>query len=215
MKINEVKEKLNKMKRTAFGISVPQVRKLAKQIAKDDYEKFIKDNPMDSFEIKLLHAFLIGYINSDIDKILTYFEKFIPFVNDWAVNDSFCQNFTIARKYPSEVWQLLMKYKTSKKEFESRVVSVVLLSHFLNDDYIDNVIDVLNQLNTDDYYSMMGVAWAIATVMGKYPEKCLAYLKSERCSLDNRTYNKSLQKIRESFRVSDEIKNITLSLRKS
>ena len=99
-----------------------------------------------------------------------------------------------------------MKYKDSKKEFESRIVSVILLSHYLNDEYIDKVLSVLDSLNTDDYYSQMGVAWAIATVMGKYPEKCINYLKSKDCHLDKITRRKSYQKIKESFRVSDEQK---------
>ena len=99
-----------------------------------------------------------------------------------------------------------MKYKNSKKEFESRIISVVLLSHYLNDNYIDRVIDVLDKLNTDDYYSQMGVAWALATVMGKYPDKCLAYLKSKDCHLNEITLKRTKQKIRESYRVSDEIK---------
>lgn len=213
MNIKEIREKLNRIKRTTFGISIPEVRKLARQIAKKDYQKFIENNPNDSFELKILHAFLIGYINADIKEILQYFEDFIPYVDDWAVNDSFCQNFTIARKYQDHVWNLLMKYKTSKKEFESRVVSVVLLSHFINDNYVEKVIKVLDELNTDDYYSQMGVAWAIATVMAKYPDKCLEYLQSCDCNLDKITYNKSLQKIRESLRISTEIKEITKHLR--
>ena len=138
----------------------------------------------------------------------------MPYVDDWAVNDSLCQNFRIARKYPDIVWNFLMKYKNSTREFESRIVSVVLLSHYLNDEYIDRVIGVLNTLNTDDYYSQMGVAWAVATVMGKYSEKCMEYLKSKDCKLDKITYNKSLQKIRESYRVADNIKAIINKMRK-
>ena len=131
----------------------------------------------------------------------------IPYVDSWGVCDSLCQNFKIARKYPDVVWDFLMSYKNSQKEFESRVISVMLLSHYLNDSYIDKVITVLDRLNTDDYYSQMGVAWAVATVMGKYPEKCLNYLKSENCHLDKITYKMTIQKIKESFRVADEIKN--------
>ena len=107
-----------------------------------------------------------------------------------------------------------MKYKQTKREFESRIVSVILLSHYLNDEYIDRVIEVLNELNTDDYYSQMGVAWAVATVMGKYPVKCLNYLKSKDCNLDKITFNKSIQKIKESFRVSENMKRITSTMRK-
>lgn len=214
MKLEEIKKEINGIKRTKFGISIPELRKLARKIAKGSYKDFIKNNDYSSFELKLLHAFVIGYIKDDISVLLKYFKDFIPHVNDWCINDSLCQNFTIARKYPDTVWDFLMNYKNSKKEFESRVVSVVLLSHYLNDKYIDRVIDVLNSLNTDDYYSQMGTAWAVATIMGKYSEKCLNYLKSNKCSLDKITYNKSLQKIRESFRVSDEIKFLTKELKR-
>ena len=214
MKLLEVKKELDCIKRTKFGISVPELRKFAKYIAKDNYRDFIENNDYSSFELKLLHAFVIGYIKDDINVLLKYFKDFIPYVDDWGINDSLCQNFKIVRKYQDIVWNFLMQYKNSKKEFESRIVSVTLLSHYLNDEYIDRVIEVLNLLNTDDYYSQMGVAWAIATVMGKYPEVCMKYLKSKNCKLDKITYNKSLQKIRESLRISDEIKRLTNAMKK-
>lgn len=214
MKLSEVKKELQGIKRTKFGISVPELRKLARYVAKDNYKEFVENDDYSTFELKLLHAFVLGYAKDDINTLLKYFENFIPYVDDWGINDSLCQNFKIARKYPDIVWNFLMKYKGSKKEFESRIVSVTLLSHYLNDEYIDRVIEVLNSLNTDDYYSQMGVAWAIATVMGKYSKKCLAYLKSKNCKLDKITYNKSLQKIRESYRVSNEMKVLTNTMRK-
>lgn len=215
MKLCEIKKKLNNIKRTKFGISIPELRKFAKKIAKGNYIEFVENNDFSTFELKLLHAFVIGYAKDDINILLKYFKNFIPYVDDWAVNDSLCQNFKIARVYPEIVWKFLMKYKNSKKEFESRIVAVTLLSHYLNNEYIDKVIGVLDSLNTYDYYSQMGVAWAIATIMGKYPEKCLDYLQSDNCHLDAITYKKSLQKIRESLRVSDEIKLLTKSMNKS
>lgn len=215
MHIEYIKKKLDKIKRTTFGISVPELRKFAKQIAKSDYITFVENNDFSSYELKLLHAFVLGYIKSDIQTLLQYFKDFIPQVDDWAVNDSLCQNFKIARKYPDEIWKFLMRYKKSKKEFESRIVSVMLLSHYLNDKYIDKVISILDKLNTDDYYSQMGVAWAFATIMSKYPNKCIEYLKSDNCNLNKTTYNKSLQKIRESFRISDNIKSVTKSMVKA
>lgn len=214
MKLNEIKKELNNIKRTTFGISIPELRKLARRIAKDNYKEFVENNDCSTFELRLLHAFVIGYAKDEISVLLKYFKEFIPYVDDWAVNDSLCQNFRIARKYSQEVFEFLMDYKDSTKEFESRIVSVVLLSHYLNDEYIDKVIEVLDSLNTDDYYSQMGVAWAVATIMGKYTDKCLNYLQSDRCNLDKITYNKSLQKIRESFRVPDEIKRLTRDLKR-
>lgn len=212
MNLELITKELNKIKRTSFGISIPELRKFAKKLAKNDYKEFFRINDFSTFELKMLHAFTIGYVKDDIKTLLIYFEKFMPYVDDWSINDSLCQNFRIARDEQEAVWDFLMQYKNSKKEFESRIVAVVLLSHYLNDEYITRVFEVLNELNTNDYYSQMGVAWAIATIMGKYPEKCLEYLNNPKCKLDKTTYNKSLQKIRESLKVSKEIKNITKTM---
>ena len=214
MNLAKVKQELKSIKRTTFGISIPELRKFAKKISGKNYKEFLETNDYSSFELKLLHAFLIGYVKDDINVLLKYFRDFIPYVDDWGINDSLCQNFKIARKYPEIVWNFLMEYKNSQKEFESRIVSVTMLSHFLNDEYTDKVIEVLNGLSTNEYYSQMGVAWAVATIMGKYPEKCLDYLNSENCKLDKITYNKSLQKIIESFRVSKEIKLLIKNMKK-
>ncbi|MBQ8482069.1 MAG: DNA alkylation repair protein [Alphaproteobacteria bacterium] len=207
MNLAQIKQELNGIKRTTFGISVPELRKLAQKVAKDNYCEFLDNDDYSAFELKLLHAFVIGYAKDDINILLKYFKAFVPYVDDWSINDSLCQNFKIARKYQETVWDFVMQYQHSNQEFESRIVSVMLLSHYLNGVYIDRVIKVLDNLNTDAYYSQMGVAWAIATVMGKYPEKCLNYLKSKQCHLDKATYGKSLQKIRESYRVSEIIKS--------
>ena len=172
------------------------------------------NNDFETYELRLLHAFVLGYAKDDIDVLIKYFDDFVVYVEDWAVNDSLCQSFKIARKNQDRVWNYLMKYQNTTKEFESRIVSVMLLSHYLNDEYIERVFKVLNQLNADDYYSQMGIAWAVATIMGKYPDMCLEYLSSEECHLNVSTYNKSIQKIRESLKVSIEIKEIVKKMKK-
>lgn len=214
MNISEIISRLNQLPQTAFGTSVPAIRKLAKTIARDDYRSFILQNQNQTFELRMLHAFVIGYAKDDIEVLLNHFKNFIPYVNDWAINDSLCQNFTIARQYQARVWSFVMNYANSQKEFESRIVSVILLSHYLNDEYIDRVISTLNKLYTKEYYASMSVAWALATVMARYPQKCLDYLQSPACALDPITYKRTLQKIRESFRVSADIKELTKSLKK-
>lgn len=206
MNLAKIKQELKQIKTTSFGISVPELRKFARKTAKENYREFLDNDAFSTFELKLLHAFVIGYAKDEIKILLNYFEKFMPYVDDWAINDSLCQNFKIARKYQREVWEFLMRYQYSDKEFESRIVAVMLLSHYLNDEYIDKVIKVLNSLKTTKYYSQMGVAWAFATIMGKYPNKCMDYLFSDDCALDKATFSKTLRKIKESYRVSPSIK---------
>ena len=212
---------LNPTSLPMLGVRLPELRKLAKKIAKEDYKYFLGHNPMDSFEMETLQAMVIGYAKDDITEILAVAADFIPKIHDWSVNDSFCQTFKISEKYPAECWDFFMQYADSRREFEVRVVAVMLMSHFLNDDYIDRVIEVLNHLYTgefpeknDFYYAKMGVAWAIATIAAKYPEKCLKYMKSKENQLDGWTFNKAIQKMNESFRVSDELKEQMKKLKK-
>ena len=44
--------------------------------------------------------------------------------------------------YQEQVWELLMLFKDSKEEFEKRVVVCMMMNYFINDQYIDKVIDV-------------------------------------------------------------------------
>ena len=118
-----------------------------------------------------------------------------------------------ARTYPKEVFEFIKTMKDSDNEWEIRVVAVTLLSHFLNDEYIDEVIEILDSLKRPSYMARMGIAWAFATVMAKYEDKMLNYL--ERSSLDNWTFNKALCKMRESFRVSEKAKEKIKNMRKS
>ena len=214
MLIADIKYKIKNIKTTSFGISIPDLKKFAKQIARENYQELLDNNRFETFELKLLHAFVLGFAKDDIEKLLIYFDRFVPYVDNWAVNDSLCQSFKIARKYPEIVWNHLMKYQKTDKEFESRVVSVMLLSHYLNDKYIAKVIQVLDKLNANKYYAQMGIAWAVATIMAKYPDLCLKYLQSKDCHLNKGTYNKSIQKIIESLRVGKEIKSIVRTLKR-
>ena len=105
MQINEIKSEILHLKRTAFGVSVPELRKLAQKIAKENYQEFVEKNKNDSFELRMVHAFVLGYAKEDINVLLNDFAAFMPYVNDWAINDALCQNFKLTRKYPEIVWK--------------------------------------------------------------------------------------------------------------
>ena len=91
-----------------LGVRLPELRKIAKEIAKENYREFLEECPDTWFEYETLQAYVLGYAKDDIEVILSYADRFLPKIKDWSVNDSFCQNFTIARKYPERVFDWLM-----------------------------------------------------------------------------------------------------------
>lgn len=187
-----------------LGVRIPKIRALAKQIAKEDWREYLK-NPSDaSYEEIILQGFVIGYAKGDIEEMLAYAADFIPKIHDWSVNDTFCSTFKIAAKNRERVWDFLMQYRQSEKEFEQRVVAVMLMDYFLTEEYIDRVLEVWDSLNHPGYYCKMGVAWGVATAYAKFPEETHAYLLNNH--LDDFTYNKAIQKMMESYRVPEEAK---------
>ena len=70
----------------------------------------------------------------------------------------------------------------------------------------------MDKLDNPAYYTKMGVAWCVATAYAKYPEATMQYLKDNK--LDDWTYNKSIQKMIESFRVPDEDKKILRAMKR-
>lgn len=206
-----------------IGVRVPVLRSLAKKIAKEDYQSFLRDFPEEYLEHQALKAFVLGYTKDDIDTILEYATAFVPSIQDWMVNDAFCQTFSIARKYPEQVWEWLMQYVDAGNpidgsqsfdpsgEYPQRVVAVTLMSHYLNDNYYERVLEILPKLTHPAYYTKMSVAWAVATAYAKYPTATKVLLDEHQ--LDPWTHNKSIQKMIESFRVSEEDKVMLRNLK--
>jgi hypothetical protein len=58
----------------------------------------------------------------------------------------------------------------------------------------------------------MAVAWAVSIYFIKLPDLTLSYLKENQ--LDDFTYNKSLQKITESYRVDPSTKEMIRSMKR-
>ncbi len=77
-----------------------------------------------------------------------------------------------------------------------------LLDFFINEAYIDAVLEEMKKIHHDGYYVKMAVAWAVSICYIHFPEKTQKLLKEN--SLDDWTHNKTIQKIRESLRISKE-----------
>ena len=88
----------------------------------------------------------------------------------------------------------------------------MLLSHFARDEYADRAFEILDSLDNDSYYVKMASAWAISVYFVHCPEKTMHFLNNNR--LDDFTFNKALQKITESYRVSDETKSIIRKMKR-
>ncbi len=195
-----------------LGVRLPHLRQLAKEIAKGDWRGYLATSQVDYYEEVMLQGLVIGYAKADIEEILHYTTAFIPKIKNWGICDSFCNNLKITEKHQARVWDFLQPYLHSREEFAMRFGIVMLLSFYIEDQYIDKVLLRLDAAKHEGYYVKMAVAWTISICFIKYPEKTMPYLQSN--TLDDFTYNKALQKITESLRVDKETKLMIGSMKR-
>ena len=192
--------------RPILGVRVPILRKIAKEIAKGDWKTYLKEAPEDNYEEVAIKGFVIGYAKESLNGLLPYIKEHIEKINDWSLCDGFCSNLKIVNKYKEKFLEFLLPYSKIDDEFKQRVVAVMLMDYYLIDEYVDTSLEVLDSLKNEKYYCKMAVAWAIATAWAKQREKAFVYMQEGNNTLDDWTYNKAIQKMLESYRVSDEDK---------
>lgn len=189
---------------TIIGVRVPVLRKYAKELAKGDWKENFKQIQNDYYEEIMLQGMILGIAIKDIEELKRYLEDFIPKIDNWAVCDVCCAGLKLTQKNQEEIWKFLREYLKSDKEFEMRFGIVMLLDYYINEDYIDKILQIFDDIKSEAYYVKMAVAWAISVCYIKFPEKTEKYLQNN--NLDEFTYKKSIQKIKESYRVTKEQK---------
>ncbi len=193
-----------------LGVRVPDIKKIAKELSKTSGWRDYKDDLY--YEELMIQGLLIGYAKIDAAEKLVLLKEFVPKITSWGVCDVVCSNLKFTNKNKLLVWEFLKNYLISDKEYEIRFGVVMLLDYFLDDEYIDSVIEILDKINHDGYYAKMAVAWAFSICFVKYWDKTLNYFKKSHIS--KWVYNKSIQKACESYRISDEKKELLKKMKK-
>jgi len=195
-----------------MGVRIPDLRAMARRLADNNWKSALKDLSDDTFEEKLLQGLIIGYAKANADEILSELEIFVPKIDNWSVCDSTVTTLKIAKKYPGTFFSFAKECIDDGREFFIRFGVDMMIFHFIDENHISSVLSILNEIQSDDYYAKMAVAWAVSLCYVKFPNITDKWLLET--SLDDWTFNKSIQKIKESYRVSKEDKKrLSLLLR--
>ena len=111
-----------------IGVRVPELRKMAKEIALQDYDDFLTNAQNEYYEELLLQGLVIGYAKISIEETFKYLKTFVPQINSWAVCDTTCSNLKITKKHMEELWNFLETYINSENEYEIRFALVMYLN---------------------------------------------------------------------------------------
>ncbi len=192
-----------------IGVRVPEMRRLAKEYFKSEESKlFLSSLPHKYYDENLLHGMLLSMIK-DYDDCINELEKFLPYIDNWAVCD------TISPKvFKNNKEKLIEKIKiwiSSKETYVCRFGILMLMKHFLDDDFKPEYLEDVADIKSDEYYVNMMIAWFFATALSKHWAETIIYLEKEK--LDVWVHNKTIQKARESYRIIARQKEYLKSLK--
>ena len=142
-----------------LGVRLPALRSLAKEIAKNDWEEWFFQKNDIYYEETMLRGLVTAYAKMDCDTRLSYIRAFVPDINNWAVCDCVSNTYKDAEKFPEKYWEFIAPYFSSDREFEARFGAVMLLSHFVKEEYVEEGLLRLEEIHQEGYYAKMAAAW--------------------------------------------------------
>lgn len=203
-----------------IGVRTPELRKLAKGLAKElaaedkapaaaeGIREFLDDLPHKYFDENQLHAFILSEMK-DYEKCMSRVEVFLPYVDNWATCDQMSPK--VFRKHRQELIEKIREWIGSERVYTVRFGLGMLMEHFLDGDFAPEYLELAASVRSEEYYVNMMTAWYFATALAKQWDTTIPYIEGYR--LDAWTHNKSIQKARESYRITPEQKEYLRGLK--
>ncbi|MGN0312984.1 MAG: DNA alkylation repair protein [Lachnospiraceae bacterium] len=193
-----------------IGVRVPLARKLAKQLSTSkEAQAFLQELPHQYYDENMLHGLLLNEIR-DYEECLERVEAFLPYVDNWAVCDTLSPK--VFKKHKPEFLSKIREWSASKETYTCRFGMEMLMTHFLDEDFCPEYLEIPAQVRSEEYYVRMMVAWFYATALAKQWDATIPYLEKQR--LEPWTHNKTIQKAIESYRITDSQKAYLRTLKR-
>ena len=196
-----------------IGVRTPELKRIAKVIARSNYEDFFKENRHELYEENLVHGLVLGYLKLDFNELKPLVDDFIPYIDNWAVCDATVANLKVYKKNKTKdiVFNEIKNYLKNDNPWINRFGYVLLLEYFIEEKYMDEIFELCENYK-DHYYVKMAIAWLISMCYIKYKGRTITFLKKHK--LDVWTHNKTIQKIIDSYRVDNMDKVILRGLKR-
>ena len=200
-----------------MGVRVPELRRIAKEIAKGDgrgfldYVTYEHTDELTQEEI-IITGLVVGALKLPFGELCQRIRYFAPMVKNWACCDVAVSSFKGIKKYLEEFKIEIYRYLKSNNPWEQRVGVIILLDYYLNDENnAAYALDSINGVISDEYYVNMAQAWLIATAFAKQRDITKNFLEND-FALGNTVLKMTVRKLRDSYRVSEEDKEWAATL---
>ena len=208
-------------KKYIIGVRTPILKKIAQIFYKNrTYETYLYlyDLPHTFFEENQFHSFMISN-EKDYDICIDLVNHFLPYIDNWATCDQL--NPKIFANNKIDLLNNIKKWIISKHCYTVRFGIRMIMNYYLDEDFDIKYLKMVSKINfpydnkkiigninqndcPDKYYVEMMIAWFYATALCKQYKQTLNFLKTEK--INQWTFNKTIQKAIESYRITDKQK---------
>lgn len=205
-----------------LGVRTPELRRFACTLWKDrpaEAKAFLDEPlPHETYDEMNLHGLLIGMAAHTPSEAIDLLDRFLPHVDNWSTSD-LIRVPAFKRDLPAALVQLRawMQATGSHTEYVVRFGVTQLMELFLGNAFEPEQLTWVAAIERPEYYINMARAWYFSYALIKQPEATLPLFEQRSAQgepmLDPWTHNKSLQKARESRRMSPEQKAYLQSLK--
>ena len=185
-----------------LGVRAPVLRRLAGQIAASGtVSDFLETFPQDTYEAVLLYGLVLAKCKRPLEQKFAYFDALVDRFDNWAHVDMVTSAFSELKKDANRD-AFLRRYERFKtgRTYQKRTLAVFLMDYYLSEATLPRVFSLYKEMQGDDYYVNMAVAWGLSVALVKFFEPTLSALLSGDFCAD--VVKKAAQKGRDSFRLT-------------
>lgn len=185
-----------------IAVPAPRLKEIVKEIVKGNAEGFLKLMLWHNHSEVVVNGEVLTKIK-DFSEMCEFLDAYSEKVDNWAACDVL--KFKVTDKNAADFARLAKRYFKDALPFRRRIALIIMFKFIERD--IDLVFELAGGLYDEtEYYVNMANAWLICECFIKNRTKTLDFLEKNR--LNAFTVNKAVSKMRDSFRVSAEDKEM-------
>ena len=193
-----------------LGIRIPVLRNIVKEMSEEEKEVFLNSLPHNYHEENIMHMIIITE-EKDFDKAKEMLLNFLPYVDNWQVSDVGIPKSFKDTKDREALINFVKNLISKEGTYFKRYGISILMKLFLGDFYNSEVLDMVANIKSKEYYVNMMRAWFFQEAMVKRCDDAIKYLEEKK--LDRFTHLKTISKCVDSRKIDEKTKLYLKSLR--
>lgn len=193
-----------------LGIRIPVLRNIVKEMSEEEREVFLNSLPHRWHEENIMHMIVITE-EKNFDKAKEMLLNFLPYVDNWQVSDVGIPKSFKSIKDREGLLEFVKILISKEATYFKRYGVFILMKLFLDDFYNSEVLDMVANIKSEEYYVNMMRAWFFQEAMVKRCDDSIKYLEEKK--LDRFTHLKTISKCVDSRKIDEKTKLYLKSLR--